>query len=600
MKYRYILRGGSTQTVLRDNGNDIRLNMSPATCQDVQKEELKDEDIYYCRKNRSQCLLESQMDSTYKHREKFSSYQYKSCQLDQTVPFREISKQLADYDTIIIGAGPVGLYAGIRMKKQFPDSNVLIIEARESYTRKQIFLIQDGSPAQLMGVTLLKEHGLLDNLLDSGGKYITHPVGDNKAIEMKYEDMIKKTPRNHRVGITVGNFEFTLEKEFLDRGGHIVRPAQIKTKLDVELTELQTLTLTCNDTYMIRLSGNDEIELLSEAKIIKYKNLICADGGRNSFRFKFNKFLNQQPNLEEIFKMNIYSYFDDGDKPEKRRIYPESRNKIEDMNEIKHARSNCYGLIFNFDITEDNRKDIEKFYNAIKHSETNPHKYRLFIVGDQGYFAIQIVKDDFNGYTGMLTSTDDKIKSETYIIIENFHTYNEEKKEEIEEEKEEEEEKLAEEKEPNPNDDNRIKKLITKHIKKSLDFKDDKTTVERNDILNKFINVLKKVQIFPLSIHIMMKNSIIIKADHNSDINVAWIGDAAIGVHFFSGSGVNLGLKTVDILLNSLKLDQKKFDFDSGRFETETQKLFKKSIESSYNIVETFEEDHHRSKLSKT
>jgi ribulose 1,5-bisphosphate synthetase/thiazole synthase len=73
----------------------------------------------------------------------FQSYDIKSCDITNHGINNKGDAIITSYDTIIIGAGPVGLYAGIRMKKKFSNSNVLIIEQRESYSRKEIIMIQN-------------------------------------------------------------------------------------------------------------------------------------------------------------------------------------------------------------------------------------------------------------------------------------------------------------------------------------------------------------------------------------------------------------------------------------------------------------------------
>ena len=553
MKRRYILRGGSTHVpsiVLRGEQNRIYINKSKAKCNTIKDKisEPKDK-IHYCRRNRSECQYESKMDQTYKNKELFDEEKYEimSCYIEDS-GIAEVSERptLDNYDTIIIGAGPVGLYAGIRMKQKFKSSNVLIIEQRESYTRKEIFMIQDNKDNKdnqlLKGITLLEDCKLLQKLLKNGGAWVSHPVRDNIAVEAEKDD------RNPRMAITVGNFEFTLEQEFLELGGHIVRPAQVNKKLTVELEKNTPdfLSLRCDDSNMILLTGDDTFTLKSQIEISKHKNLICADGSKNSFRFQLNNdTFRKLKEWNDIFEIKPYSHTSNFEEEKKKKNISTS---IEQMNDTKHDKSDCYALVFNFDITEENTPIINEFSKQISHSEKLKHGYRLFIVGDNGYFAIQISKGRYNEYYTNPVQIDED-RSEIAKVID-----------------------ISESQE-------RIRQIIFNDILSSTNISPE--------TLGHFFNLLNKVQIFPISIFTMAKNSM--RNTNTIGINVAWIGDAAVGVHFFSGSGVNLGLQSVDILVKNVNNEQgDPYNFETQEFDAETQDLYNKVLASSKSIIESF------------
>lgn len=57
-------------------------------------------------------------------------------------------------NVVIIGGGPVGLYAALKIKITFPNTNITLYEKRQKYTRKQILIITKESTKRFPKILL--------------------------------------------------------------------------------------------------------------------------------------------------------------------------------------------------------------------------------------------------------------------------------------------------------------------------------------------------------------------------------------------------------------------------------------------------------------
>ncbi len=162
------------------------------------------------------------------------------------------------YNTIIIGAGPAGMFAGINLKT---DSNNLLIEKNDIAGRK---LLMSGA-----GKCNITHTGKVDEFLK---KY-----GDNG----KFLKNSLKLFDNHKVIDYLKNKGIDV---VVDDNGKIF-PNSMKSRdiLNLLLDELKQnkIDIIYNTTVIDIKSGDTEFELICKDKRYQCKNLIIATGGKS-------------------------------------------------------------------------------------------------------------------------------------------------------------------------------------------------------------------------------------------------------------------------------------------------------------------------------
>lgn len=155
---------------------------------------------------------------------------------------------------LIIGGGPVGLYAGVRLReKGIP---VSIVEKREEYTRGQIFSLSD-EHEPFKSISLLSDRvvGDLWQFSYAHGSIMFWPsISQHAKCHLQVPPRETRNFLNYYGSVPISEFERALRKEFIHLGGNLIIGEGV-----------------VDHNGRVTVNGQEQ----------EYTHLVCADG-RNS------------------------------------------------------------------------------------------------------------------------------------------------------------------------------------------------------------------------------------------------------------------------------------------------------------------------------
>lgn len=305
--------------------------------------------------------------------------------------------------------------------------------------------------------------------------------------------------------VKIKELENYFEKVFLSKGGKIIHSKLAKKKIKS--------TFKKNDSFISITIKNGPLYNTSNEKII-YNNitinnithLLCCDGGRPSSRQQLSVLLSDDKILD-------YFLYDEN----KNEYEAELKNKLIQENENnKHIVS--YGVACNVLIEKKIVEDI-KVSNGYEEKQKD---IRFFIPYDNPNYTIKMNRKTYiKAYLGIQIRTKNISTLLTGEIVDTFYTnlYKITDKSKIKSVLE------------NINRISRVAIIINKVFRKNK--------ITNYTFLKNILPTCYHISIFPIQLY-SAKEYLIEKTDFKTKI--AFIGDASFGVHYFSGTGVNIGM----------------------------------------------------------
>ena len=453
---------------------------------------------------------------------------------------------------VILGGGPMGLMCGIKLLLHSDNNNyVTIIENRSKYTREQIILLQNGLPN---GIPVDKQYKSIDFLKNLNITKLNITNTENVFDYLKNKGCFNNPPPRTKTGkcynesekpnenffsIKLNVLEKELKKIFLMLGGGFINPTE-NEELTYNIIEQRDHSRTGKpNTIDINIKNKLDTSKFMEMNIRynTHDNLfVCIGGplGKNTSIFK---------TLAPNGTIDIYKF--DKSKKHNNKIH----NNINSFKfNIQTYQFERYGLILYID---------ENKFDTIKHSDDNlqpaQHEYRIFRnkdINEKSYIGIQLNSLEYQSIFGIHLKDIIKAELSHETYKQNYDTVkkNIDKKKYIDD--------LSTATINSLIYSNEILKLTNTLISIQsikFHFKDliEKKLTNLDSSLKQTIldNIDDNIEfsIFP----IIMYN---FKADntnsdtycHNKENSTYFIGDSFFGVHFFSGTGINIGIKNLN------------------------------------------------------
>lgn len=513
-KYLALKYGGNSQEIYYYKNNFYNQDDKKLQCKQL-KDNINYEKAKYCetRKNRVKCIKnEAGTDTEYRFDQQEynksinpSEFNYYNCENNNNDKLDIESKTIADNPIVIFGGGPVGLLTAIyAIQKEL--KNVIVIEHRENYSRNQDVILQSNIEYNTVGYLKTISFNSTTLLEDMKNKKIICPI-DPPFTHIA----ICKENKDNMLGnylVKIKELENYFETVFLNKGGTIIRSKLAQKKIKS--------TFKKKNDYISITIKNGPLYNTSNKKII-YDNitinnithLFCCDGGRPSSRTKLSKLLDDRTILN-------YSLYDKDQNDYDAEL---QKNLIQDKD--NNQRIVSYGVACNVLIEEDIVEQIEDNKYELK----NQNSIRFFIpYGNPNYTIEKDGKTYIKAYLGIQVRTDN---IERYLRLEEINEIIYKSLFKI-----------------------RDREKITKVLKIIKDIANVATPINevfrKNDIKNEDYNFLDNIlktcyhiSIFPIQLYSAKKYLI---EENELETKIAFIGDASFGVHYFSGTGVNIGM----------------------------------------------------------
>ena len=482
--------------------------------------------------------------------------------------YNELDKKIR---VLILGGGPVGLFTAVRFLSYGID--VKILELRAEYTREEVFMLQE-NPMTFTSLQYMPKD-LLDELLNKGC-IIDLPPLDINPICFKGYDETNTVIGTKQYGVKMSEFEKILADYLKRKGVNIIKPTTGKANITIDKTNW-IVNYDSNDGNVRTFTPSDyDIIVGAEGTKSEVKNTLLEDA-KNP--------LNPIEGIKHIFLVNKKDYPDKNDVIIKLGVNDNqiSEFKTPDGNHIgwyissdlnQHDKFEIgYGLVCIIKPTDEMKKRIvdtklrdpsqltkkqdpsqftknpqTEFYNNtnipshVNPSGTSPqHRYRFFISREGNwYFGINLSKKEKDIINSLSRGKNFKMDPKKTIL--------------------------------------KSKELYFAMIS-MLGFYGITTNFdEAKKIL---YDNLVYATIFPISIYKTNYYMSSKKIDNKRKI-CAIVGDACLGVHYFSGSGVNAGITAANELVESLgayiNLNYDKTDLFEGESFEDLLKKFNNKI----------------------
>lgn len=540
-------------------------------------------------------------------------------------------------NVLIIGAGPVGLFTGIQflLKSRY---NVTIVEKYPAYTRPQIFMLQNNSYYETL--SMLPEDILHD--VYNQGCVITAPAFDvepkcysditydadninkitrivdgvNNIPEHLKAQTIKKITDNlppRFVGIIISKFEEILNNYFKKIGGKMYRPSN-NDRYDVEIgtdnitvKNKTTIVQTFNfDNYPVIIGADSGRSIIKEKLLNKpeenntsFIRRVDQEGTNVSKKYKIQKNTNLFFNTNEklplftdnyvlynnmFASLNIDDYYGAysvshgligtidlnktkgllkqfatihehkilHDKLDDTKINNLINSMFSEFNNTTfpyYLNNEAYNTIFN----HNNEVNIMADNLTIKQNKESQNRYRFFAAPDNTcYFGINLSNEEYDHLAAEFISELSSGSEDSDIRINKL------------------------------NKDIFVKDIAIKiPILSMLSFYgmlDDKF-----EYIKKNVETLAKaieISAFPISLYKSTKLLDKIKKNY-----VGIVGDATIGVHYFSGTGVNVGILNAEKMCTSIDDMLFKYENDNDKIRSSIEKYNEKTNEILVTVL---------------
>lgn len=479
--------------------------------------------VKYCgtRENRIKCIDNEEREGKdyrfeqqeYNKRFHPLSFIYYKCVNEKNIKTNFENKTITDSSIVIFGGGPVGLLTAIYAIEVKLSNNIIVIENRENYSRNQDLVLQGNreySTIEYLKKISYDSTTLFEDMIDK--KIIC-------AIDLPFTHIAickeNKDNRLHNYLVKIKELENYFEQVFLSKGGKIIRSKLAQKKIKSTFKKIyNSISITIENGPLYNTS-NEKI-IYNNITINNITHLLCCDGGRPSSREKLSELLSN----DNILNYVLYD-------KEKREYEAKLKNNvIEDNKKNRHIVS--YGVACNVLIEEDIVKRItENNYN------TSQNVVRFFIpYGNPNYTIKKEGKTYIKAYLGIQIKTDNIKRLDTALVQKTFY------------------ESLYK---------TTDKKKITNVLSNINNITSVATTINNvfrkynYNFLNNIMPNCYHISVFPIQLY--SANEYLIEKKELTT-KIAFIGDASFGVHYFSGTGVNLGFligkSTIDYCNNKI------------------------------------------------
>lgn len=442
----------------------------------------------------------------------------------------------------ISGGGPIGLYCGLELLKT-NKFIVIISEQRKTYTRKQIFFLQNTiqfNSYNNLSTNIKKE--LERAGCNIGIPFITRTDNCNEYVN-KYD--ILNDINSKIISLNVYKLEEILFTEFIINGGIVIKP-----DLSIDITNNP-------NAFKPKYINNKLIY-----KYNKNKNRIECIEGCNYYN---------DPNIKIDGKLIDYIIDSEGinssirkDLLDNKRTYltyktDNSDKLFGELQESNESKILAYGLLIFIDVSKlsnlflDNITNLRtetfgysKFNeNVINNVNSNTDKRHYIQQNRYRFFATNI--DKYSQYYSYFNNIKSNNNSWYTSIMLSINEYNYIKD-------------ILHKKDFTINDINKsnLDKYNYFELLLFSCFNFYGLINDNINFLNELINACT-FNIFP--VQLFYTNDFIAKKINNDSPTIFSIGDSILGVNYFSGSGLNYGMNSVnilkDILINDDNIDNK-------------------------------------------
>jgi 2-polyprenyl-6-methoxyphenol hydroxylase-like FAD-dependent oxidoreductase len=553
-------------------------------CKEINSLDNKNKDIFICnnKKKRIKCIKNKYDTISDKH----NDYALYSCDKTEEIKDKEFSKitnesiGTTNYDFIIIGGGPVGLYSAYKILHKYKDKypSVLVIEIRDDYVRNEILMLRNDDPRnenpKYSTICEFKNIDILNNI-EKYGCYCKNPFNNIAECNTKKESYSCKensTINGRRISIRTRYLENILENKFLEIGGIIIRSVDNSNKISLTITDSKL-----SNIKIIEIKGkflkinNKEIKIYNGGNFTYNQHLICTDGAHSYTR--------------EILQKNTLHF------------YPTGPNSIVNLNDIKktnsdifHKNSISFGIILHIDLGND-------FSQLETKTDSNQFKFRMFTPTKNDpikttYGAIQIKIEMFDKIIAYIwTQLQAKEKQRDFLKSQlfNYTNFFSDKYSNADLKKDPSYYiDLQESLKVNKKSTKEIYKIFINEIEKFYKYYSiDKIVSDFDDFLNRIL----KIKVFPIFLF-----NIANQGFYDKNFKIIWLGDALASPHYFTGSGVNHGIKNAKQFIDVI---YKPYDNEYSLNKNEVKSImntideidisFKDFLTFSYNASQDFE-----------
>ena len=511
-KYLALKYGGSSQKEIYYYENEI-YNQDDKKLQCKQLKKPKNtEEVEYCetRENRVKCI-NNEEDKDYRFEQQEynkkiepSKFKYYNCEdvNNDKRDFEDID--LFNDPTVIFGGGPVGLLTAIYAIIVKRLRNVIVIEHRENYSRNQDVVLQSNTNYDTVKYLDKIKYNETTLLEDMKKKKIICPIDP----PFTHIAICEKDSKLNNYLVKIKELENYFEEVFLSMGGQIIRSKLSKKKIKSTFEKKNgSISITIENGPLYNIGKKKTI--YNNITIADITHLLCCDGGRPFSRQQLSELLPDSNILD-------YSLYDGTSN------YPAKLKNNEIQGKDNEQRIVSYGVACNVLIEKD---IVEKIKEDNKYETKNQKSIRFFIpYGNPKYTITKNKKTYIKAYLGIQVRTDNireflRPEDINEIIYKSlFKTRDKEKLTKVLD---------------------IIKRIANVPTPINNVFRKNKIKNEDYNFLNNILKTCYHISVFPIQLY-SAKEYLIEKKELKTKI--AFIGDATFGVHFFSGTGVNIGM----------------------------------------------------------
>lgn len=439
-----------------------------------------------------------------------------------------------DKAIVIVGAGPVGLYTAIRL--HIMGYRTILIEDRKEYTREQIFFIQRSPPPSNFSSFFQLPPDLIREVMENSCAVVPPIFGRfNECFSIDFANRefesfqhIDTITKGIFLGIEINKFESILRDYYIGLGGKITKPVLTEDKGPAKIDIDGSISLSYSGT-----TPETDTQFTNEIFRIPSNDfdIVIDASGAGSRLINYDK---------------VYVNNNDF------RIRGPRKKRPTDENMLS------YGLLVFIDLKDrdkftrfdneaiyDNLPDLDdpRFIEAMIPNDTQlhhipQHRFRAFISKDIIYLAVMLSRNEYDylniSSRGKISVTEPKQKYSNHF-------------------------------------DNRYLSCVMNSL-----------LYYYGIISRENIDIFTRIQFSVISVSLsripgdMLENNI-----HGK--NVYPIGDSALGVNFFSGSGVNYGFEMSNILINYLT------HRSVTRYQRDMNVLLNSAIQTSLSFLIDFD-----------
>jgi hypothetical protein len=471
----------------------------------------------------------------------------------------------------IIGAGPVGLYTGIRLILN--GFKIILIEGRKKYEREQIFFIQRSPsfraffelPNEIINEVMLESCAIVPPIY--GRQNECFQIDQTQYDREFWSIQDNANTRGIFMGIKISDFERILLKHFLLLGGKVIRP--VDESSDGVSDAGAAAASASAAASSASASAKPPIELSGPARLDSKERIVLdysfTEGKKSKYTIESDDYDRIIDSSGGRFKSYNKHYVTEQDE---NTLVLDTRISQPSDTQLGPDQILSYGLLIFIDKRDED--DFTRFREAnfadlpdlsdpsfVEHMVPGPdarlhhiiqHRFRAFISKDNIYVAIMISKAEYE-YLKRTTNgnIDDRGKKEYMNFIADRRN----------------------------RDSNTYLKYL---IDSALYYYGMINSKNVNTIFNRI-----SFDIIPVSLSRVIDGNIInIPEGRNTQV-IYPIGDTALGVNFFSGSGVNYGFEMADLLFNHIVHNTTYIDYNDSM-----NNLLNRALETSTSFFINF------------